>query len=59
MGTDSAPGQQKTFVVTHPTDPRSPMTVTQAQWREQKLGQQGWSKPEDAPDEPDEPEPVT
>ena len=49
----SAPGQQKTYVITHPTDPTSPRTVTQEEWREEKLGQKGWSKPADMPEEPE------
>lgn len=44
---DVPPGQAKTFVVTHPTDPSSPRTVTQEQWKEEKLGQAGWSKASD------------
>jgi hypothetical protein len=45
-----APGQQKTYVVTHPTDPSSPKTVTQQQWREDKMAKAGWVKPADVPD---------
>lgn len=45
-GTDTAKGQQKTYDVTNPTTGET-RTVTQAQWREQKLGQQGFEKPAD------------
>lgn len=51
-GTDHAPGQQKSYSITNPSTGES-RTVTQAEWREQKLGQQGWQKPVDMPDEPE------
>jgi hypothetical protein len=47
---DAPPGQQKTFTVTHPTDPTSPKEVTQEQWREDQMGKAGWTKVDD-PDE--------
>ena len=52
---DAPPGQQKTYVVTHPTDPTSPKEVTQEQWREDKMGQAGWVKPPDMPEVPEPP----
>jgi hypothetical protein len=40
----AAPGQQQAFVVTHPTDPSSPKTVTNEQWREDQMEAAGWVK---------------
>lgn len=45
-GTSGAAGQQKSYVVTNPTTNET-RTVTQAEWREQKLGKQGFVKPDD------------
>lgn len=46
-------GQSKTYVITKPGE--QPRTVTQQQWKDEKLGQQGWQKPDDldenAPDD--------
>jgi len=53
---DSNKGQQKTYVITNPATGET-RTVTQQQWREEKLGKAGWEKPAEMPDEPDEPEP--
>lgn len=50
----NAPGQSKTYTVTNPTTGET-KTVTQREWREQKLGQQGFEKPPDL----DETEPPT
>jgi len=55
---DTPPGLSKEFVVTHPTDPTSPRTVTQQQWKDEKLGQAGWVKEEEPPTEPEPEEPV-
>jgi len=52
---NTPPGLSKEFVVTHPTDPTSPRTVTQQQWKDEKLGQAGWVK-EEVPEEPEVPE---
>ena len=54
-GTAGAKGQQKTYDVTG-TNPQTgealpPRTVTQAEWRSEKLGQQGYTKPEDLDDD--------
>lgn len=50
VGSASAPGQQKTYDVTG-TGPDGqalpPRTVTQEQWRTEKLGQAGYQKPAD------------
>jgi hypothetical protein len=43
--TENAAGQQKSYNVTNPTTGET-RTVTQAEWREQKLGQQGFEKPD-------------
>jgi hypothetical protein len=51
---EGPPGQQKTFTVTHPTDPSSPKTVTQEQWKEDKMGQAGWTKVDDDEPHPDQ-----
>lgn len=43
-------GQQKTYDITGTAPdgtPLPPRTVTQQQWREEKLGKQGYVKPED------------
>jgi hypothetical protein len=53
------PGQQKTHTVTHPTDPSSPKEVTQAQWKQDKMGQAGWVKTDTDPDAEEETEPTT
>jgi hypothetical protein len=45
-------GQQKTYVITNPATGET-RTVTQQQWREEKLGKAGWEKPADMPDEPE------
>jgi hypothetical protein len=49
-GPGDAPGQKKTYEVTNPTTGEIRI-VTQAEWREQKLGQQGFQKPPDLPEE--------
>lgn len=49
-GTESAPGQQKTFEITNPATGET-KTVTQAEWREQQLGKAGWVKGSDAPED--------
>lgn len=50
-----APGQDKTYDITNPATGET-RTVTQREWREQKLGQQGFEKPAELPDEPEVPE---
>lgn len=47
-------GQNKVYQITNSTTGEV-RTVTQRQWREEKLGQQGWQKPDDL----DETEPET
>lgn len=52
-GTGTGPGnrgQDKTYTVTNPATGEQ-RTVTQREWREQKLGQQGFEKPADMPDD--------
>lgn len=56
IGTGTAPGQQKMYTVTNPTTGES-RVVTQAQWREEKLGKQGFEKPDDLDEPEPEPEP--
>jgi len=49
----SAPGQQKTYDITGTAPDGTALparTVTQQQWREEKLGKQGYVKPEDLDD---------
>lgn len=46
------PGQQKVYTITNPATGET-RTVTQQQWREEKLGKAGWEKPEELPEEPD------
>ena len=43
-------GQDKVYTVTNPATGES-RQVTQREWREQKLGQAGFKKPDDMPDE--------
>jgi hypothetical protein len=50
-------GQNKLYQITNPATGEQ-RTVTQAQWREEKLGQQGWQKPADLPEEPEAPAPT-
>jgi hypothetical protein len=45
-------GQDKVYTVTNPTTGET-RTVTQRQWREEKLGQQGFEKPAELPEEPE------
>ena len=42
-------GQDKTYTITNPATGEQ-REVTQRQWREEKLGQQGWEKPADLDD---------
>lgn len=51
--TEGAPGQDKTYQITNPSTGET-RTVTQREWREGKLGQQGWQKPADLPETPED-----
>lgn len=54
MGQGTGPGnrgQDKTWTITHPEQPGVTREVTTREWREQKLGQAGWEKPADMPEE--------
>lgn len=58
-GLEHAKGQQKTYDITG-TDPATgePLpdrTVTQAEWRQEKLGKAGYVKPEDMDESEDVP----
>lgn len=58
MSKDTNKGQSKTFTITNPATGES-REVNQRQWREEKLGQAGWQKPEDVDDDfEDDGEPV-
>jgi hypothetical protein len=52
-GGTNAPGQQKTWTVTNPKTGET-RQCTSREWREQKLGQQGFLKPPDLDDSADE-----
>jgi hypothetical protein len=48
------PGQEKTYDITHSVTGET-RTVTQRQWREEKLGKAGWVKPVDLEEEEEPP----
>jgi hypothetical protein len=49
-GTSAAPGQDKTYQVRNPATGET-RTVTQREWREGRLGQAGFEKPADMPED--------
>jgi hypothetical protein len=49
-GTATAAGQDKTYQVRNPSTGET-RTVTQREWREQRLGQLGFEKPADMPED--------
>ena len=51
-------GQDKVHTITNPATGET-RQVTQRQWREEKLGQQGWQKPADMPEDDEQPLPPT
>lgn len=60
MAKAEPPGLNKEYVITRtlPDGTVETQTVTQRQWRDQKLGQAGWEKPPDL-EEVEPPEPTT